>query len=75
MAGCGHPDRYDVIPGLRPQSMTSCLNTLDRFLCQDEPIVASYVLEDNEHSATGSGNKVTEMLESIAATLGMINRH
>ena len=59
-------DRQTVLGGIRPQSIASCLNTLDIFLNQSEPVVSSLIPpEKAETSADEDGESTVKSICSI----------
>ena len=60
-----------VIGGTLPQRITSCLNTLDQFLNQSEPVVSSFVLAERRKNTTDQ-NSTASLVDAIANILGMI---
>ena len=62
-------DNDTVIGGTLPQRIHSCLQTLDRFLNQPEPVLSSYVLAERKvKSMSEDGGK--SLAESVAHILG-----
>ncbi|XP_044766742.1 fatty acid synthase-like [Coccinella septempunctata] len=57
------------VGGTLPQRMSSCLATMDIFLQQPNPVVASMVLAE-KHKSKGDGSKVS-LIDSIANILGL----
>ncbi|XP_044747246.1 fatty acid synthase-like [Coccinella septempunctata] len=61
------------LAGTLPQRISSCLNTLDVFLEQSNPIVSSLVLADNQASVNAK-NKV-DLIDTIANILGLKDKN
>lgn len=57
-----------VVGGTLPQRMPSCLNTIDNFLQQPHPVLASLVLAE-KRKASGEASSVG-VVESVANILG-----
>lgn len=57
------------VGGTLPQRMSSCLTTMDTFLQQPHPVLASMVLAD-KHKAADSQNQVG-LLEAVGNILGI----
>lgn len=57
------------VGGTLPQRMSSCLATMDVFLQQPHPVVASMVLAE-KHKSKGDGSKVS-LIDAIANILGL----
>uniref|UniRef100_A0A673MK06 Fatty acid synthase n=1 Tax=Sinocyclocheilus rhinocerous TaxID=307959 RepID=A0A673MK06_9TELE len=60
-----------VIGGTLPQRMSSCLEVLDRFLCQQRPVMSSFVLAEKVVVAKGEGSGQRDLLEAVAHILGV----
>uniref|UniRef100_A0AAY5EZH5 Fatty acid synthase n=1 Tax=Electrophorus electricus TaxID=8005 RepID=A0AAY5EZH5_ELEEL len=60
-----------VIGGTLPQRMASCLEVLDRFLCQHRPVVSSFVLAERVQVAKGDGSRQRDLVEAVAHILGV----
>ncbi|XP_056626779.1 fatty acid synthase [Triplophysa dalaica] len=60
-----------VIGGTLPQRMTSCLEVLDRFLCQQKPVMSSFVLAERVVVAKGDGGGQRDLVEAVAHILGV----
>ncbi|XP_051523082.1 fatty acid synthase-like [Myxocyprinus asiaticus] len=60
-----------VIGGTLPQRMTSCLEVLDRFLCQQRPVMSSFVLAERVVVAKGEGSGQRDLVEAVAHILGV----
>ncbi|XP_076855678.1 fatty acid synthase [Brachyhypopomus gauderio] len=60
-----------VIGGTLPQRMTSCLEVLDRFLCQRGAVVSSFVLAERVQVARGDGSGQRDLVEAVAHILGV----
>lgn len=57
-----------VIGGTLPQRISSCLATLDQFLCQSEPVVSSYVPAEKQ-SSDSSAEKL-DLVHAVCHILG-----
>ncbi|XP_051968369.1 fatty acid synthase-like [Xyrauchen texanus] len=64
-------DNDAVIGGTLPQRMTSCLEVLDRFLCQQRPVMSSFVLADRVVVAKGDASGQRDLVEAVAHILGV----
>ncbi|KAL0271260.1 UNVERIFIED_CONTAM: hypothetical protein PYX00_008407 [Menopon gallinae] len=62
-------DNETVVGGTLPQRMTSCLQTMDVFLQQPHPVLASMVLAEKRKG--GDGASQTGLLEAVANILGI----
>ncbi|XP_062859033.1 fatty acid synthase [Trichomycterus rosablanca] len=60
-----------VIGGTLPQRMTSCLEVLDRFLCQKQAVMSSFVLAEKVQVAKGEGSGQKDLVETVAHILGV----
>ncbi|KAK7134929.1 hypothetical protein R3I93_018135 [Phoxinus phoxinus] len=60
-----------VIGGTLPQRMSSCLEVLDRFLCQQKPVMSSFVLAEKVVVAKGEGSGQRDLVEAVAHILGV----
>uniref|UniRef100_A0A672M0L0 Fatty acid synthase n=1 Tax=Sinocyclocheilus grahami TaxID=75366 RepID=A0A672M0L0_SINGR len=60
-----------VIGGTLPQRMSSCLEVLDRFLCQQRPVMSSFVLAEKVMVAKGEGSRQRDLVEAVAHILGV----
>lgn len=60
-----------VIGGTLPQRMASCLEVLDRFLCQQRPVMSSFVLAERVVVAKGDGGGQKDLVEAVAHILGV----
>lgn len=58
-----------VVGGTLPQRMPSCLNTIDNFLQQPDPVLASLVLAE-KRKAGGESSSIG-VLDAVANILGM----
>lgn len=54
-----------VIGGTLPQKISSCLDELDKFLCQSRPIVASMVVAEKRPSAS----EISNVLEAVMSIM------
>lgn len=55
-------DNNTELAGALPQSVLSCLDALDLYLCQDKPVVSSWVVADktqNENVKNATGDALT----------------
>ena len=57
-----------VIGGTLPQRITSCLETLDRFLQQQQPVVSSFVLADRRKQQDQAGKP--DLVQAVVHILG-----
>uniref|UniRef100_A0A8C7S247 Fatty acid synthase n=1 Tax=Oncorhynchus mykiss TaxID=8022 RepID=A0A8C7S247_ONCMY len=58
-----------VVGGTLPQRITSCLEVLDRFLCERRPVMSSFVLaERSVVKSEGTGQR--DLVEAVAHILG-----
>ena len=57
------------VGGTLPQRMTSCLSTMDSFLQQPHPVLASMVLA--ERQKTGDASNQVNLLDAVANILGI----
>ncbi|XP_066519867.1 fatty acid synthase [Hoplias malabaricus] len=60
-----------VIGGTLPQRMVSCLEVLDRFLCQQSPVMSSFVLAERVQMAKGESGGQRDLVEAVAHILGV----
>ena len=60
-----------VIGGTLPQRMTSCLNTLDRFLNGHHPVMSSIVLAEKETKVSSGSDGKPDLVQAIGHILGM----
>ncbi|XP_055839922.1 fatty acid synthase isoform X2 [Episyrphus balteatus] len=58
-------DNNTVIGGTLPQRMSSCLQTIDVFLQQPHPVLASMVVAENRKSDSTSGISLTTCIANI----------
>ncbi|KAM6897707.1 fatty acid synthase [Xenentodon cancila] len=59
-----------VIGGTLPQRIFSCMEVLDRFLCQQQPVMSSFVLaERTVIQSEGGGQR--DLVEAVAHILGV----
>lgn len=58
-----------VIGGTLPQRITSCLEVLDLFLSQQQPVVSSFVLADRTVVRSEAGNQ-KDLVDAVAHILG-----
>lgn len=66
-------DNDTVVGGTLPQRMASCLQTIEFFLQQPYPVLASMVLAE-KRKATDAGSQ-TGLLEAVANVLGKVYFH
>lgn len=59
-----------VIGGTLPQRMASCLEVLDRFLCQKRAVMSSFVLAEKVQVAKGDGSGQKDLVDTVAHILG-----
>lgn len=64
-------DNETVVGGTLPQRMTSCLATMDHFLQQPHPVLASMVLA--ERRKAGADTNQVGLLEAVANILGELH--
>lgn len=62
-------DNDIVIGGTLPQRITSCLEVLDFFLNQQQPVMSSFVLAERAVVKNEAGNK-KDLVEAVAHILG-----
>uniref|UniRef100_A0A1B6DTB3 Fatty acid synthase n=1 Tax=Clastoptera arizonana TaxID=38151 RepID=A0A1B6DTB3_9HEMI len=62
-------DNETVIGGTLPQRMSSCLSTMDKFLQQPQPVLASMVIAEKRRSG-GDSNQIG-LLDAVANILGI----
>ena len=58
-----------VIGGTLPQRITSCLEVLDLFLCQQKPVMSSFVLAERLAVKSEGGNQ-KDLADAVAHILG-----
>ncbi|XP_049809979.1 fatty acid synthase isoform X1 [Schistocerca nitens] len=63
-------DNDTVVGGTLPQRMSSCLATMDTFLQQPYPVLASMVLAEKKGRSTDAGSTVA-LLDAVANILGI----
>uniref|UniRef100_A0AAQ5YJU9 Fatty acid synthase n=1 Tax=Amphiprion ocellaris TaxID=80972 RepID=A0AAQ5YJU9_AMPOC len=59
-----------VIGGTLPQRIASCLEVLDRFLCQQQPVMSSFVLAERTVTKQEAGGQ-RDLVEAVAHILGV----
>ncbi|XP_070847252.1 fatty acid synthase [Chaetodon trifascialis] len=59
-----------VIGGTLPQRITSCLEVLDRFLCQQQPVMSSFVLAERMVVKSEAGSQ-RNLVDAVAHILGV----
>jgi len=58
------------IGGTLPQRMSSCLSTLDQFLCQPHAVLSSFVLAESNRGKTDTGSTSASLRDVVAHILG-----
>ncbi|XP_073345432.1 fatty acid synthase isoform X2 [Pagrus major] len=59
-----------VIGGTLPQRITSCLDVLDLFLCQQQPVMSSFVLAERTVVKSEAGSQ-RNLVDAVAHILGV----
>lgn len=59
-----------VIGGTLPQRITSCLEVLDLFLCQQRPVMSSFVLAERTTVKSEAGSQ-RDLVDAVAHILGV----
>ncbi|XP_032358725.1 fatty acid synthase [Etheostoma spectabile] len=59
-----------VIGGTLPQRITSCLEVLDLFLCQQQPVMSSFVLAERTAVKSEAGSQ-RDLVDAVAHILGV----
>lgn len=59
-----------VIGGTLPQRITSCMEVLDFFLCQQHPVMSSFVLAERTVVKTEAGSR-KDLVDAVANILGV----
>ncbi|XP_041830190.1 fatty acid synthase isoform X2 [Melanotaenia boesemani] len=59
-----------IIGGTLPQRITSCLEVLDFFLCQQQPVMSSFVLAERMVVKSEAGNQ-KDLVDAVAHILGV----
>ncbi|KAG7507376.1 fatty acid synthase [Solea senegalensis] len=59
-----------VIGGTLPQRIASCMEVLDRFLCQHQPVMSSFVLAERLVVKSEAGNQ-RDLVDAVAHILGV----
>ncbi|KAF3691435.1 Fatty acid synthase [Channa argus] len=59
-----------VIGGTLPQRMSSCMEVLDLFLCQQKPVMSSFVLAERMVVKSEAGSK-RDLVDAVAHILGV----
>lgn len=62
-------DNDTVIGGTLPQRIMSCLNVLDLFLCQQQPVMSSFVLPEKTVMKSDGGSP-KNLVDAVAHILG-----
>lgn len=65
-------DKVTAVGRTLPQRMSSCLDSLDQFLCQSKPVVSSFV-SASASMTTGTREKQQTLMEHIVKVLGKIS--
>lgn len=65
-------DNETVVGGTIPQRILSCLSSLDVFLNQSHPVVASMVVAEKQTKTKGHSDGQIDIVGSIAHILGKI---
>lgn len=63
-------DNDTVIGGTRPQRISSCMEVLDRFLCQARPVMSSFVMVEKVIAVKGETGGQKDLVEAVAHILG-----
>lgn len=63
-------DNDTVVGGTLPQRILSCLNVLDLFLCQQQPVMSSFVLAEKTVVKSDSGSQ-KNLVDAVAHILGV----
>uniref|UniRef100_A0A7N9B0T0 Fatty acid synthase n=1 Tax=Mastacembelus armatus TaxID=205130 RepID=A0A7N9B0T0_9TELE len=63
-------DNDTVIGGTLPQRITSCMEVLDRFLCQRRPVMSSFVLAERTVIKSEAGSQ-RDLVDAVAHILGV----
>lgn len=58
-----------VIGGTLPQRISSCMEVLDSFLCQQQPVMSSFVLAERVVVQNEAGGQ-RDLVEAVAHILG-----
>lgn len=58
-----------VVGGTLPQRITSCLEVLDLFLCQQKPVMSSFVLAERTVVKSEAGSQ-RNLVDAVAHILG-----
>lgn len=62
-------DNDTVVGGTLPQRILSCLNVLDFFLCQQQPVMSSFVLAEKMVVKSDAGSQ-KNLVDAVAHILG-----
>lgn len=62
-------DNDTVVGGTLPQRILSCLNVLDFFLCQQQPVMSSFVLAEKTVVKSDAGSQ-KNLVDAVAHILG-----
>ncbi|XP_076154823.1 fatty acid synthase [Alosa pseudoharengus] len=60
-----------VIGGTMPQRISSCMEVLDRFLCQSRPVMSSFVMVEKVIAVKGEAGGQKDLVEAVAHILGV----
>ena len=64
-------NRVTAVGGTLPQRMASCLDSMDQFLCQSNPVVSSFVTAPVSMKVGGTDTQAgMTLMESILRVLG-----
>ena len=63
-------DSNASIGGTLPQRMSSCLATLDQFLCQPHAVLSSFVLAESTRSKSDTASSSASLRDVVAHILG-----
>lgn len=64
-------NKVTAVGGTLPQRMSSCLDSMDQFLCQSKPVVSSFVPASLSMKVGGSETQVERtLMESVLRVLG-----
>lgn len=64
-------NKVTAVGGTLPQRMSSCLDSMDQFLCQSKPVVSSFVPASVSMEGQGTETQVQRtLMESVLRVLG-----
>jgi len=63
-------DSNATIIGTLPQRMSSCLATLDQFLCQRHAVMSSFVLAESTRTKSDTSSSSASLRDVVAHVLG-----